>query len=214
MVKTSVLKRALQREGFKFGKRLDDEQPSFFIRKDGLPVASAVLTLKADGSYKVITIDVDESFRRKKLGTAIYEEMLAFACSKGAPVRSDELRSHYAEAFWRKQAQKGRATCRKPLEPAQYPAGMVFTEPLYKVRRGIADKCRTKHPYSQKDADACTEKGMEKVMSTLPEPKMREGYGAYWECDDYELSLKSCGSSLDGLRKKRKKRASKSRSRR
>jgi len=48
------------------------------------------------------------------VGTKLYERAARVACQEGAPLSSDTRRTKYSEQFWRKQAQKGRATCRVP----------------------------------------------------------------------------------------------------
>ncbi len=64
-------------------------------------------------------VDVSEGKRRTGVGTALYEALLDVGCRMGFPIASDEMRSPYAEAFWRKQQAKGRARC-NPGEGAVY----------------------------------------------------------------------------------------------
>lgn len=60
---------------------------------------------------KVARIDVDESVRRKGVGTKLYERAARVACEGryGAPLASDTDRSSMSDGFWRKQVSKGRA---------------------------------------------------------------------------------------------------------
>jgi GNAT superfamily N-acetyltransferase len=47
--------------------------------------------------------------QRRRLGTKLYEVAAEAACTLGLPLVSDDVRSPFAEAFWRKQTSKGRA---------------------------------------------------------------------------------------------------------
>lgn len=59
--------------------------------------------LRVDTAYAPISSGV---------GTKLYEAALRYACDERKMVlRSDTLRSVFAESFWRKQVAKGRATC-------------------------------------------------------------------------------------------------------
>lgn len=57
---------------------------------------------------EVSGIDLEPQARRKGLGTKLYEVAASAACDLGLPLVSDQVRSHFAEAFWRKQRAKGR----------------------------------------------------------------------------------------------------------
>lgn len=70
-------------------------------------------TLEVSGSHGalvVASIDVTGP-RRKGIGTALYEAALDLACRTRLTLRSDQMRSPYAESFWQKQTTKGRARC-------------------------------------------------------------------------------------------------------
>jgi hypothetical protein len=75
-------------------------------------------------------IEVKEALRGSGVGTVLYEQMLAEACEANALFRSDSHRSPFAEAFWRKQERKGRATCY---------AGKGGTEYLTPMRELVRD---------------------------------------------------------------------------
>lgn len=62
------------------------------------------------GSIAVVEgVFVDDSRRRTRVGTKLYEAAHAQACASGARLASDTTRSDAAESFWRKQLTKGRA---------------------------------------------------------------------------------------------------------
>jgi hypothetical protein len=68
----------------------------------------------SEGTMKlshVVRAYVMPSKLRQGIGTQAYEIAVAEACSQRRKLSSDEVRSPYAEAFWRKQAKKGRAVC-------------------------------------------------------------------------------------------------------
>ena len=48
--------------------------------------------------------------QRERIGTQLYEAAAREACRRGFPFMSDMERSPEADAFWRKQERKGRAT--------------------------------------------------------------------------------------------------------
>lgn len=81
-------------------------------RENGQQVGT--LHLRARGTItEVKNITVDPAFRRRGVATRLYERGAREACKRfGKPLASDETRTEAAEAFWRKQAAKGRATCR------------------------------------------------------------------------------------------------------
>lgn len=64
-----------------------------------------------DDTMDVSFSEVDASYRMDKVGTALYEVAAAYACEHGKTLASDETRSEFSEAFWRKQARKGRVSC-------------------------------------------------------------------------------------------------------
>lgn len=77
----------------------------------------------------VVTIRVDDRLKRCGIGTRLYEAAAQAACrAYGSPLESDTMRSGYAQAFWQKQVERGRASCvAKAPEP---PAGTPFDEPI------------------------------------------------------------------------------------
>ncbi|NJN63563.1 MAG: GNAT family N-acetyltransferase [Acidobacteria bacterium] len=83
-----------------------------------IPVgAAAAEKVDRPRGMKVGIVKVDDDYRKgapkggKKVGTRLWEAVASQACAEGRPLVSDDLRSRYAEAFWRKQEVKGRAQC-------------------------------------------------------------------------------------------------------
>lgn len=65
-------------------------------------------------------IEVEEPFRRQRVGTALYEAALDEICKRRKFMVSDITRSAFAEAFWRKQVARGRAKCLNDALPGRY----------------------------------------------------------------------------------------------
>jgi len=63
------------------------------------------------GKAKVVRAYTMPSLLRQRIGTPAYEIAAQEACRQGRRLTSDDVRSPFAEAFWRKQAKKGRAVC-------------------------------------------------------------------------------------------------------
>jgi len=83
---------------------------SVYRRKTDPTVARLSVFFGEDYS-RVRTINVASSLRRSGLGTRLYEYALKESCQRNLPLESDASRSAFAEAFWRKQKEKGRAIC-------------------------------------------------------------------------------------------------------
>lgn len=60
--------------------------------------------------FVVRGVNVLEQFRRKGLGTKLYEMAAQEACRRRAPLASDERIGDMSREFWAKQIRKGRAT--------------------------------------------------------------------------------------------------------
>lgn len=71
------------------------------------------------GTTDVAYSEVSPSHRMDKVGTALYEAAAAFACENNSRLASDETRSEFSEAFWRKQARKRRASCIQDNDPEE-----------------------------------------------------------------------------------------------
>lgn len=60
--------------------------------------------------WKVMWVHVDAGHRRSGLGTKLYEAAARAACDRGGLlVSSERCTDAHSNAFWRKQARKGRA---------------------------------------------------------------------------------------------------------
>ena len=101
---------AAEKDGVRVTACLKSSAVELTARRNGREVGHAFLdTVK--GSIVVGEIEVEEAARRGGVGTRLYEAAVAVGCRAGLPVASDSMRSPYAEAFWRKQQNKGRAAC-------------------------------------------------------------------------------------------------------
>ena len=135
---------------------------------DGEEVGS--LSLDTDrGALVVGMIHVDDKVKRKGIGTVLYEAAVDLGCKTKLAIRSDNTRSPFAEAFWRKQESKGRAVCRKGS--AQ---GVVYYPPEW---------------------DRLT-----------PEQKASLPHANRWPCMQWEISAPCETKSLEGVRRRRRRR--------
>lgn len=133
-----------------------------------------------DKRYVVTGIQVDEKAQRGRVGTKLYEQFAADACEAGLELASDEMRSHFAEAFWRKQEAKGRVVCRPGV-------GEVYVGPLASLKRMLkAGKI------SQADFDRRT--------ANLP----ASPDGKTWPCARFVLPRPCAHESLEGARRRRR----------
>lgn len=66
-------------------------------------------TIRDGKSVNVSSIAVGP--RGRGVGTKLYESAAAWACRVGRPLASDEKRSAFSDAFWKKQVRKKRARC-------------------------------------------------------------------------------------------------------
>jgi len=137
---------------------------------------ASIVRVSRDGrdAYTVNHIEVDPKYRRARLGTKLYEKLVATACKEKLSLQSDYMRSHFAEAFWRKQEAKGRATC----EETQ---GTVYEGPVERLRREVMLGLRT-----SQEVDA--------IVAKLPMPD-----GRNWACGLYRVSRPCATKSLKGL---------------
>lgn len=121
-------------------------------------------------------IEVKEEVRKGGVGTALYEAMLAEACSMGADLLSDDHRSPFAEAFWRKQARKERAVC----IPGE--GGTEYTVPMRELQRDLK-------------AGKVTQAAFDEMTKDLPVP-----IDGMWPCERFEITKPCDITSLRGLR--------------
>lgn len=136
------------------------------------------------GHYLVTGIQVADTSQRSGVGTRMYEQFAADACEAGLELASDVLRSHFAEAFWRKQEAKGRVVCRRGQ-------GEVYKGPLASLKRRLSE-------------GRITPEFFERVTKGLPKPADAEGN--YWSCADYVMPRPCSQTRLDGVRKGQRKR--------
>jgi len=64
-----------------------------------------------EGSYGVALSTTTEDTRGQKVGTALYEAAVEALCKRGDTLASGTTRSRFSEHWWRKQEEKGRASC-------------------------------------------------------------------------------------------------------
>lgn len=136
------------------------------------------------GKYVVTGIQVADTAQRSGIGTRMYEQFAADACAAGLELASDVLRSHFAEAFWKKQEAKGRVVCRAGK-------GEVYKGPLASLKRKLAE-------------GRITPEFFERVTKGLPEAA--DVKGNYWACANYVMPRPCSQTRLDGVRRKRRKR--------
>lgn len=187
-------------------------------------VASAELrsprrTPIGESSYKVGFSEVQnidyadrlkpESERKASgLGTRLYERALRAVCDVGQAyaVTSDNTRSEFSEAFWRKQLAKGRATCEGDGSQSKY-----FKIPLTRAAASFEmlpqtweDKWRKDHP-GQRPTTEMREAWENRAAEAWEQyreglPKRRSDEWGAWPCDFYSLKCSKRPDSLDGLR--------------
>jgi len=76
----------------------------------------AFVTIKNDDVPMIGYIEVARTHRRRGLGTRLYVAAAKEACRwLCMPLHSDTARTANAQAFWEKQARKGRATCERQV---------------------------------------------------------------------------------------------------
>jgi GNAT superfamily N-acetyltransferase len=141
-----MTERTFRRKGFDFTvRRTEAGVVSVIATKDGKNVGIAHADLidykGSDGRKKmqVSSINVNPEYQKQKLGTTLYETLLQEACADGRSLYSDETRSVFSEAFWRKQQTKGRAVC--AIDNSHTQASNYLTSPLWSAMERIEDEC-------------------------------------------------------------------------
>lgn len=145
-------------------------------------------------------IDVDLAHLGKGIGTRLYEMLLNDACDAGAPLTSSNMRSVFSEAFWRKQARKGRAVC------LYKGSGELYQTPVASLRQFFFNECR-KERWDAAWAEDCSRRKLKAVLARMPKPKMGKT-GVYWPCGQWQIPLTKCrgARSLAGLARARRRR--------
>ena len=133
---------------------------------------------------KVDSIKVDPSRRKARVGTLLYDALLAESCAQGLPLSSGTTRSHFAEAFWQKQQKKGRATCIRG-------GGSVFQSPLHELEH-------------DRDTGKLSTKAYNETIARLPKPTKTDEYGRpMWSCRRYEINNTCDVETLAGLKRRK-----------
>lgn len=108
--------------------------------KSDKPGCAGLLTVDADyleGFARVGFIQTSDKCKREGVGTLMYEVAARESCKRlGLPLASDEYRSSYSDAFWKKQFRKGRATevdTFRKEEVSDDPGSILMREKRYKL---------------------------------------------------------------------------------
>jgi GNAT superfamily N-acetyltransferase len=150
-------------------------------------------------------IHVEPELRRYGWGTRLWEQGLRVARAQGLQLASDKTRSPFMEAFWRKQAAKGRAEC------IQRGRGTYHTPPLLNLatdmRRACAFDMRMAQaqgtfPLSENEKlwlDRCVLTRVRAALRHAPKPAGKPN-DQHWPCRRWGIRPTYAGSALDGLR--------------
>jgi predicted GNAT family acetyltransferase len=160
-------------------------------------------SFKGKQILRVSHSQVEPEARRTGAGTAMYEMALDVACKENVLLFSDVTRSNYAEAFWRKQKGKKRASCVLPNADAKFSQN-YYPGPLQEQEFEIEEKCYEKES-TEKGQAKCVADAMKALKAKLPkESRNAEGH-RYWPCGAYAVKKGYCDSdhSLKGLPRKR-----------
>lgn len=146
----------------------------------------ATMKLRHRRTEKVTTVEHIEVHggvrgQRRGLGTRLYEEALAEACRERRQLASDDVRSPFAEAFWRKQQAKGRAVCDSSHGKGQ---GGYYSGPLVEL---IDDR----------DNGHISEAEYDRIRAALPKPE-KDVDGPFWVCPRYKVRT-PCRTAKGGL---------------
>ena len=148
----------------------------------------------------VRSINVNRSFQRRGIATALYEEALSLSCEKRVPLLSDFERSRFEEAFWSKQKKKGRAVCKKPNPDGRLGTN-YFHGPIRDEEAFVEEECYEKFSDGLKQRN-CVDSHMKALLKSLPKPRLSKGNKAnYWPCGRYVFKKGLCAKvDLSGLR--------------
>lgn len=174
----------------------------------GGPVAKASFWSFEEGGKRLLKvghIKTVRGARRSGIGTALYEIALEKACAEGRQLVSDDSRSEWAEAFWRKQRAKGRASC----VSGKGNSGEFFADPRAMLLDDVSERCKTQFK-SGKRVETCIRRELRKAMKGLPKPKKDKDGVETWPCRRFGIKKAVCRGGdlkLDGAveRKARKK---------
>jgi GNAT superfamily N-acetyltransferase len=144
----------------------------------------------------VSDIHVAPEKRRKGYGTRLYEAAANYACDEGLRLMSADTRSHFSEAFWRKQRRKGRAVCFRWNSDRQ---DNFSNHQLLDLEEALAQKYRDRR--GEPDYNRAQLK-LRSIRKKLPKPRRARG-AAYWPCWRWALKKRLCKQrpiSLGGFR--------------
>lgn len=166
------------------------------VVENGVSRGAMQLNRRTNGDYEVGIVEVQPGARRHGIGTKLYEGAALVACLQGTRLVSDTFRSVFAEAFWRKQAKKGRAVCID-----RSPAG-TYHAPVFERERQARLNCRAAQPFaSEHDIRRCTRRQLRGLLKRLPKPKEDS-----WSCGRWALKPSVCRDEgtvdLSGLKAK------------
>jgi hypothetical protein len=139
------------------------------------------------------TAEVDFDRRRSGRMTRLYEIAAEDACRDGRRLVSDIIRSPFAEAFWRKQRRKGRASCLRRNSDGLY--NNYLNNPFHDLEEHIAQEHH--NAYGEPDYTYAAA-AIEAIKHKLPKPRK----GRYWSCQRWGLKQRLCKHlpiSLEGL---------------
>lgn len=179
-----------QHRGFTIEREHSGDEYMFFAKYHGRLVGDAKVRESQTHGLVVELIGVEDRDRRRGVGTALYEAALKLSCETGKPLASDHQRSPFAEAFWRKQVKKGRATCHQRNTEKQE---NVWNGPLHDARYQAEESCeRLYRNMAPEHADRCVASRMKKIEDKLPKPQ-----GSAWPCKRFRLKPRKACLNVD-----------------
>lgn len=161
---------------------------------------------------EVSGIKLVPGMQRKGLGTKLYEVAADAACDLGLPLVSDQVRSPFAEAFWRKQRAKGRAYAVEGgrggsvypgprVEAEEYLYAALLQEEIRGAGARTEAELARKNPQRLAHARERVEAKVDAWRERLPSPKTSDA----WEVERYVLD-DACRYKRDLSGARRKKR--------
>ena len=142
-----------------------------------------LILLKQDEERAAVVdyVTVDNNRQKNGVGTFLYETAAKDACRLGYTLKSSDYRSEFSEAFWQKQARKGRASCEVGW------AGFFHT-PFEEARRATQNTAQ-----------------FEEMATRLPKPQVSKDADRYWPCNHYRIDNPCEMTSLAGIKSKRRR---------
>lgn len=106
-----------RRHMFMIKARIGEEDVGYISVRKGDVTPSLTPAIPRSACYQVAGIEIDPKWRRRGIGTALYEEAARITAEAGYALCSDTVLSQEAEEFWVKQTRKGRAKWEIPGPP-------------------------------------------------------------------------------------------------